>query len=242
MARAGAIVTQIQAELQAAADPQIAAHSAGFFQAVPGGYGARDQFLGIRVPLVRRVIGPHKKTAQVTDATHLLHSAWHEERMAGVLLLVALFERRQPDCKGAVFEAYIKYHQQINNWDLIDVSAPKIVGPWLFRRDRDLLYQWIDSASVWQRRIAILAAFYFVHQHEYQDMLALCENRLADRHDLIHKATGWMLREIGKRDQAQLEYFLKQHAARMPRTMLRYAIEKLPSKERQVWLQTPRQP
>ncbi len=183
-----------------------------------------ERFLGIRVPALRKVVRQHVDLS-LADVEKLLSSSWHEERLAALLLLVHRY-RSDPD---AVYALYLRNISRINNWDLVDSSAPHIVGAHLFTRDRSLLYTLAHSSSVWERRIAILATQHFIRNGQFADTLALARVLIGDPHDLIHKATGWMLREVANRDRGAVEAFLEEHAAHMPRTMLRYAIEKFPA-------------
>lgn len=226
----------IRARLRGLADPAIAAHSTRFFKALPGEYGEGDRFLGIRVPALRTLARAYGDCAPGT-ALALLRSPWHEERLLALLLLVARFERGTDSERRSIYREYLAaLERRVNNWDLIDTSAPAIVGGYLEKRSRRPLYSLARSRNVWKRRAAVLATFRFIKHGSYDDTLALAERLLDDEHDLIHKATGWMLREIGKRDRAALEGFLARHRARMPRTMLRYALEKLPAAARRRYL------
>jgi 3-methyladenine DNA glycosylase AlkD len=166
----------------------------------------------------------------------LLKSKWHEERLLALVILVEQYIRGDEELRGAIYKLYLASTENINNWDLVDCSAPQIVGGQLEQRSRKPLYRLVKSKSVWERRIAILATYHFIRLGEFDDTFALTESLLGDKHDLIHKAAGWMLREVGKRDRAALEKFLRKHAARMPRTMLRYAIERFPKKMRRKYL------
>jgi 3-methyladenine DNA glycosylase AlkD len=227
--------TPLLARLEALADPAQAVFSQRFFKTGPGQYGAGDQFLGIRVPAVRRLVREFRATP-LADAVTLLASPWHEARLLGLLLMVERYGRGDAAERQSVYDAYLGHTARINNWDLVDVSAPNIVGRHLLDRDRGLLDRLAASASLWERRIALLATHAFIRNGEFADTLALCERLLDDRADLIHKAAGWMLREVGKRDGAVLAGFLDRHAAGMPRTMLRYAIERLPPVRRHHYL------
>jgi 3-methyladenine DNA glycosylase AlkD len=166
----------------------------------------------------------------------LLRSPWHEERLLALLLLVQNFERGNDARRKQVFGLYLRSTKHINNWDLVDLTAPRIVGPFLDNGSRALLYRLVRSKSLWERRIAILATFHFIRQGDLADALVLSEQLLEDDHDLMHKAVGWMLREVGKKDVAALEGFLRRHHRTMPRTMLRYAIERFPEAKRRKYL------
>ena len=209
------------------ADPARGKLLLGFFKTGPGEYGEGDRFLGLRVPDVRRVAREFR-TLPLTDIRKLLASKWHEERLLALVILVHQYERGD-NCE-AIYRLYLASTKHINNWDLVDVSAPRIVGAHLSDRDRAPLYRLARSKSLWERRIALLAA------GKFEDIYAIVEIVLNDSHDLIHKAAGWMLREAGKRDRAALEKFLQKHGRRMPRTMLRYAIERFPAALRKRYL------
>jgi 3-methyladenine DNA glycosylase AlkD len=213
----------------------------GFFKTGPGEYGEGDQFIGVRVPVVRRLVREYRGLA-LADACEMLHSPIHEERLLALLMLVDAYDRGTESERAAIFRLSLDNTAHINNWDLVDGSAPGIVGRYLEARSRKVLFELARSPDLWKRRIAVLAAFRFIRRNEFAEILRLAEMLLQDRHDLIHKAVGWMLREAGKRDVAILHGFLDKHAARMPRTMLRYAIEKLPAAERRRWLDAGREP
>ncbi len=225
----------IRQKLRALADPQQAAHARRFFRTGPGEYGEGDRFLGIRVPELRHLARVWARLPRRSTLS-LLHSPWHEERLLALLILVGQYQRGSDAERKAIYRLYLDSTDHINNWDLVDVSAPHIVGVWLWQRPRKALERLAASDSLWERRIAVLATFHFIRQGDFADTLRLCARLLDDPHDLIHKACGWMLREVGKRDQAALEDFLRRYHGRMPRTMLRYAIERLPETHRQAWL------
>jgi 3-methyladenine DNA glycosylase AlkD len=205
-------------------DPEQARVAQRFFKTAPGEYGAGDRFLGIRVPVLRRLAREHQGLS-LDQATGLLQSPWHEERLLALLILVRQYSRGTPAQREAIYRRYLAHTDRINNWDLVDCSAEYIVGPHLLERDRAPLGRLATSRDVWERRIAVLATFHYLKRGDFGETFRIAHLLLDDRHDLIHKAVGWMLREIGKRDRAVLERFLSRHAARMPRTMLRYAIE-----------------
>jgi 3-methyladenine DNA glycosylase AlkD len=222
--------------LKSLADADIAEHSQRFFKTGPGEYGEGDIFLGIRVPVLRQQI-KHFKDISLDDAEKLLHSPYHEVRLFILLVLVKQFEKGMVSQQEAIYELYMRSAKYINNWDLVDSSAPYISGPWLFNHERSILYKFVKSPLLWERRIAVLSSFYFIKQNDFADTLALCEALLDDPEDLMHKASGWMLRELGKRDEELMEGFLLQHYSKMPRTMLRYAIEKLTPERRKQYLE-----
>ncbi len=226
---------QIRDAVRSLANAEIAAHSRRFFRTAPGEYGAGDHFLGIRFPELRRIARTFRK-ASLGVIAGFLKSRWHEERLLAVIMLVEQFERGDDRRREAIYTLYCDHLRFINNWDIVDASAPRIVGPYLEKRDRSRLLAWARSPDLWERRIAIMAAFHFIRLGDFTDTLALAKLLLHDSEDLIHKAVGWMLREVGNRDRAVEEAFLDKRADEMPRTMLRYAIEKFPEAERKAWL------
>jgi len=226
---------QIVAYLRSLGNAEIAEHSQRFFKTGEGEYGYGDQFLGIRVPVIRKAVRQYRDT-RLDTAEELRHSEFHEVRLFALILLVSIYSSADEDEKDQVFQCYLNNSRYINNWDLVDTSAPHIVGVHLAERDRTLLYELVESDSLWERRIAVLATFHFIRNGEFEDALRLCELLLNDREDLIHKASGWMLREIGKRDKEVEIAFLDRHCGSMPRTMLRYAIEKFSKDERRYYM------
>jgi 3-methyladenine DNA glycosylase AlkD len=218
----------IRLELQAVADPEKAKLLMRFFKTGRGEYGEGDRFLGIVMPKVRMIVKAHRQASN-DDILSLLHSEYHEERMTALLLLVEQYRRGDESRKQAIYNLYLANTAWINNWDLVDLTAPHIVGAQLFGKDAKILKTLARSKDLWERRIAILSTFYFISQRECQEALKIAEILLHDPHDLIHKAVGWMLREVGKRCSMDQECeFLEAHAATMPRTMLRYSIERFP--------------
>ena len=233
---ARASAAAIRARLRALADPVIAAHSARFFKSGPGEYGAGDRFLGVRVPDVRRVAREFR-AAPLGAALALLRSPLHEERLLALVLLVERFERGDESERARIYAQFRNHTPRyVNNWDLVDTAAYRIVGAYLEARDRGPLYELARSRSIWERRVAIVATFGYIKKGAFDDTLAIARVLLRDRDDLIHKAAGWMLREVGNRDRVELERFLRAHHAAMPRTMLRYAIEKLTKRRRLAYL------
>lgn len=217
-------------------NPRIAAGARRFFKTGKGEYGEGDKFLGIRVPVFRRLCR-ECRGAPLRIALDLLTSPFHEIRLLALLMLVDRYERsRSSGEREAIYRAYLRHAARINNWDLVDCSAPKIVGAHLLERDRAPLYRLARSKCLWERRIAVIATFAFIRNGDFSDTLRIAELLLRDGEDLIHKAAGWMLREVGNRDPAALRRFLARHAREMPRVMLRYAVEKLPPDERRAWL------
>lgn len=214
-------------ELESLADPQAAVQLQRFFKTGKGEYAEGDRFLGIKVPVTRRVV---RQYTDLPDAEirKLLSSAWHEARLAALLIMVRACRAADSARRERLFRLYLANTACINNWDLVDLSAESIVGGTLGPGHHPLLTRLARSASVWERRIAIMATFNFIKQGYLSETTRLARVLLHDRHDLIHKAVGWMLREAAKRDQAVAEAFLAEHCREMPRTMLRYAIEKFP--------------
>jgi 3-methyladenine DNA glycosylase AlkD len=221
----------IERRLRALRDPLIATHHLRFFKCGPGEYGEGDAFLGIMVPALR-TLSKELTPAPVAEAFEVLRSKWHEARLLALMILVRKYERGDEAMREEIYRRYLANTDRINNWDLVDCSAPAVVGAYLLGRDRAPLYKLARSTSLWERRIAIISTQYFIRQGDFDDTLRIAEILLDDRQDLIHKATGWMLREAGKRHQPVLERFLRKHARRMPRTMLRYAIERFPAELR----------
>ncbi|MCB1208839.1 MAG: DNA alkylation repair protein [Verrucomicrobiales bacterium] len=235
MADQGALTT-LRESLRDIADPIRAKSSQRFFKTDAGQYGEGDVFLGISVPEVRSFVRDTDVLNEAEVLT-LVRSDFHEERMLGLYALVRRFERGDASTRQHVFDLYLANTRWINNWDLVDTTAPNIVGEWLLDHDRAILCRLAASKVLWERRIAVLATLTFIRRRQFSDTLQLVTRLLHDPHDLMHKACGWMLREIGKRDLAGLRSFLARHAAQMPRTMLRYAIERLGAEERNAWLQ-----
>ena len=225
----------IQKRLKALGSKKIAATSQRFFKTGPGEYGEGDKFIGIRVPVLRKLIKDYLDLP-IKEIILLLQSPVHEERLFALLLLVQISSKADEALKKSIYELYLKSTEFINNWDLVDSSAEHIVGAYLKDKSRAPLYRLAKSTDLWERRIAIMATFHFIKQKDFSDTLKIAKILLFDRHDLIHKAVGWMLREIGKRDLCAEEEFLKQHYKNMPRTMLRYAIEKFPEPKRKKYL------
>jgi 3-methyladenine DNA glycosylase AlkD len=225
----------MQAKLRAFASEENARIAQWFFKTGPGEYGEGDQFIGVRAPDLRR-LAKELKATPVDEVLQLLQSPIHEDRSLALLILVQAFTKGDAATKQRIYEAYLQHTDFINNWDLVDVSAPHIVGAYLFDKSRQPLYKLVKSSSLWERRISIISTQHFIRQNDFADTLQIAERLLHDRHDLIHKAVGWMLREIGNRDLATEEAFLREHYQTMPRTMLRYAIEKFPEPKRQAYL------
>lgn len=229
----------LKAELKGLADEKKAAGYSRFFKTAPGEYGHGDRFYGITVPVQRKLA---KKYQGLTfqELSRLLSSKIHEERFLALAILVLNFQKAEKSAaspeKERIYTYYLDHVEFINNWDLVDTSAPHIVGTYLLGKDRGVLYEFARSNHLWKKRISILSTLAFIRAGEFQDTIDIAKILLKDEHDLIHKAVGWMLREMGIRNKKLLQAFLKDHLSQMPRTMLRYAIEKFPEKERKAFL------
>lgn len=206
-----------------------------FFKTGPGQYGEGDRFLGLTVPQTRTLAKTCGDLAQ-KEVDQLMHSPWHEERLLALFILIAQFKKGSQQRKKEIYHYYLDSTQWINNWDLVDTSARDVVGVYLLDRPRDVLFELARSKSLWERRIAIIATFAFIRGEQYQDSMKLVELLMLDTHDLMHKACGWVLREIGKKNVQVLKNFLQRHYRHMPRTMLRYAIERFPEEVRKKYL------
>lgn len=226
-----AMLTEIRTEIRKAADTQKAALLGRFFKTGPGEYAEGDRFIGGTVPQLRRIVRMYR-TCPLREIEVLIKSRVHEERFIALQLLVDQFGRGDSAQRKKIFACYIRNIRSVNNWDLVDGSAPHIIGAFLLESDRALLYEYAQSNDLWKRRIAIIATFTFIRAGDLRDTLAIATILLHDEHDLIHKAVGWMLREAEKKDPRAIRTFLDAHAATMPRTMLRYAIERFPERER----------
>jgi 3-methyladenine DNA glycosylase AlkD len=227
--------SQIRAALKRHADPRQASILQRFFKTGPGEYGEGDTFIGVKVPQVRSVARAFR-SAPLNTAIELLKSPIHEERLLALLLLVEQYDKGDEEQRSTIFNVYIRQTKFINNWDLVDLSAPQIVGRHLEARDRSVLVRLSKSKSLWERRIGIMATFWFIKKGDFADAIMISEILLKGSNDLIHKAVGWMLRETGKRNITAEEEFLKKYYKDMPRTMLRYAIERFPEEKRQAYL------
>ena len=225
----------IRARLRSHAVPANVAILQRFFKTGPGEYGEGDRFIGVKVPGLRAVCRDCRGVS-FDVVCEVLHSKIHEERLLALLILVDLFERGDEATQKRVYDTYLTDTAFINNWDLVDASAAQIVGGWLHTRSRSPLVRLAKSRSLWERRIAMVATFYYIRRGEFADTFRIADLLLKDDHDLIHKAVGWMLREVGKRDGAALRAFLAGRYETMPRTMLRYAIEKFGEAERRRYL------
>lgn len=229
----------VQRELKKLSSPAKAKSSAWFYKTDKGQYGHGDRFIGVTVPEQHKVARQFQDLP-LNDILALLKSPVHEHRLTALFLLVALYGRSELKKKQVIVKAYLANRKFVNNWDLVDSSAPQILGNWLLKHPRSILYTLACSKNLWDKRIAIVATQAFIHNGEFHDTLKISELLLKDTHDLIHKATGWMLREVGNKNKKTLIQFLQKHSKHMPRTMLRYAIEKFPQTERQQYLQKKR--
>lgn len=228
-------LNELQIEIKKNANPRQAIVLQRFFKTGPGEYGEGDVFYGIMVP-VQRTLARKYKGLSLMDIKKLLDSPIHEERLIGLMILVEQVRKGNDKIKEDVFNFYHQNRKRINNWDLVDLTADRISGAYLFDKDKSLLFKLAESDYIWERRIAIMSTFHFIKNNSFEAALGISEKLLYDKHDLIHKAVGWMLREIGKRDLKTEEEFLLKHYKKMPRTMLRYAIEKFPENKRQAYL------
>ncbi len=230
------MIRKLKKDLQSLADSKKARIHNRFFKTGKGEYGEGDIFLGIPVPKLRAVAKKYK-TLSLDDLQKLLDSKIHQYRQAALYILIDQFSREKEETRrGEIATFYLRNTKGINNWDLVDISAPKILGDYLLDKNREVLYKLARSEDLWERRIAILSTFAFIREEQFDDTLKIAEILLNDDHDLIHKAVGWMLREAGKKDLSVLKKFLDRHVLEMPRTMLRYSIEKLPEKQRKFYL------
>jgi 3-methyladenine DNA glycosylase AlkD len=231
-----ATIADVRRELASLADPGRAQAVSRYLQMIPGGYGEGDRAIGVSVPDQRRVAGRYWRDLSVAETVKLLMSGVHEERLTSLFMLVRKFAKGDEHEQGDIFSIVLANSGRINNWDLVDSSAPYIVGPWLIGKDRNVLDRLAGSSLVWDRRIAIMATLAFIKAGDFDWTFRISERLLHDPHDLIHKAVGWMLREVGNRDRAAEEEFLTRRYRVMPRVMLRYAIEKFEPQRRWEYL------
>jgi len=230
------MIEKLKKDLQNLADPEKTRIHHRFFKTGKGEYGEGDVFLGIPVPQLR-VVAKKYKTLSLNNLRNLLNSKIHQYRQVALYILVDQFEKEKEESqKKKIATFYLQNMKGVNNWDLVDLSAPKILGGYLLNKDRQVLYKLARSKNLWEKRIAILSTLAFIREEQFDDTLKISEILLDDDHDLIHKAVGWMLREAGKKDLSVLKKFLDRHVSEMPRTMLRYSIEKLSEKQRQAYL------
>ena len=230
-------VKKIRKKLKEIGNEEKAKKHQSFFKTGPGEYGEGDIFVGVIVPELRRLAKEYK-TIGINEIKQLLKSKIHEERLLSLFLLIHRYSKGDEPEKKRIYELYLKNTKFINNWDLVDSSAGQIAGAFLFDKSKNPLYDLVKSENLWERRISIISTFYFIKHNQFSDTLKISKVLLSDKEDLIHKAVGWMLREVGKRDISVEENFLKKHYKNMPRTMLRYAIEKFPESKRQRYLKS----
>ncbi len=231
----------VQQAIRSEANAEKAVGHQRFFKTGKGEYGEGDTFLGLTVPQLRIITKKFRDVSR-SEIKMLLASEFHEERLAGLLILVDQFQRGDAVEQESIATFYLAQTKAINNWDLVDSSADKILGAFLYEKDVSILFDLARSHNLWEQRIAIVATYYFIRKNKFDTTLQLAEIFLCHPHDLIHKAVGWMLREVGKRDLQTLEVFLKKHAHTMPRTMLRYAIEKMDERKRKLYMGLPSPP
>jgi 3-methyladenine DNA glycosylase AlkD len=225
----------LKSALKMSANPEKAKNLERYFKTGPGEYGEGDIFLGITVPVLR-IIAKQNMDLNLDELRELITSPIHEERLSALMILVHRFPKSSRDEKEKIFRFYLSNTKNINNWDLVDLSAPQIVGGYLIDTDKKILKKLASSNNLWEKRIAALATFQFIKNNQFDTAFIIAKKLLSDEHDLIHKAVGWMLKEIGKRDLKIEEAFLKENYKLMPRTMLRYAIEKFPERKRKAYL------
>lgn len=230
------LLAKLKKELEKCANKRKAKGYSWFFKTGKGQYGQGDVFIGITVPQQRKIAKKYSDIS-LSELAQLLKSVIHEHRLTALLVLAEKYKKANTAEKRKIFNFYIKNIQYVNNWDLVDLSAPSIVGEQLQNTDKTLLYALAKSQNLWKRRIAIIATLAFIRKNKFGHTLKISKLLLKDRHDLIHKAVGWMLREVGKRDEKKLEKFLLIHCAKMPRIALRYAIERFNEKQKRHWLQ-----
>jgi 3-methyladenine DNA glycosylase AlkD len=225
----------IREQLQKLGTKERAEVSQRFFKTGPGEYGEGDVFLGVRVPELRKLAKRHQDLT-IKRVERLLNSTLHEERLLALLILVLKFKKGNESERKAIYSLYLNNTRFVNNWDLVDTSAEHILGAFLLDRSKEPLYGLARSTNLWERRISIMSTFHFIKKGSFFETLRISKMLLTDEEDLIHKAVGWMLREVGKREMLKEEKFLKKHYKKMPRTMLRYAIERFPESKRQGYL------
>jgi len=230
--------TDVQKDLKKISSKKRKEANEWFFKTGKGEYGHGDKFIGVSMPKAR-VIAKKYINLPIPEIKKLLSSKIHEERMTALIILSYKFEKGDRKLQKKIYDFYLRNIKYINNWDLVDVTVNKIVGAYLWgsnKKDRKILYSFARSKNMWERRIAIVATSYFIYQDDFDDTLKIAKILLNDEEDLLHKAVGWMLREVGKRNQKSEEAFLKKHYKKMPRTMLRYAIERFPEPKRKAYL------
>jgi 3-methyladenine DNA glycosylase AlkD len=230
------MLEKLKKEFSKLANPDKARNLEKYFKTGKGEYAEGDKFLGIVVPEQRKLVKKYAALLSLEEIQELLNTKIHEYRLTALLILVKQYQKADEKIKKQIFDFYLKNTKNINNWDLVDLSSRDIVGNYLLDKDKSILYQLANSKDLWEKRIAIISTSEFIRKSQFDDTIKISEILLKDKHDLIHKAVGWMLREVGKRNQEILESFLKKHHKIMPRTMLRYAIEKFPENKRKAFL------
>jgi 3-methyladenine DNA glycosylase AlkD len=228
-------LNELKKTVKKLANPAQAKILSRFFKTGEGEYGEGDKFLGIKVP-ISRAIAKQFNDLSLEEIQEVIKSSIHEERLIALFILTEQFRKADEPKKKIIFNFYLKNTKRVNNWDLVDLSAEKIIGAYLMDKDKKVLFKLAKSKNLWERRIAIMSTFHFIRNGFYETTLEIADLLLKDEHDLIHKAVGWMLREIGNRNLAVEEKYLKNNYKTMPRTMLRYAIEKFPEQKRQSYL------
>jgi len=229
-------ISELRSMMKTLADRKVAETMQWFFKTRKGDYGEGDIFIGLKVPIQRKLASEFKDLS-LDEIKELLISSIHEERLISLFILIDKYQKTDEKGKKVIFKFYLKHRKDINNWDLVDISAPKIIGRYLLEKDKSILFKFAVSKNLWERRIAILSTQEFIKNNNYKPTLQLAKMLIKDKQDLIHKAVGWMLREVGKKDITLEENFLKVHYKEMPRTMLRYAIERFPETKRKKYLQ-----
>jgi 3-methyladenine DNA glycosylase AlkD len=235
LSKKASILDNVKADLQTLADPEKAKILSRFFKTGKGQYGEGDVFLGIVVPK-QRTVAKKYSGLPLRDIGRLLTGEIHEHRLVALIILANAYKNADTEDRERIVDFYLKQARNINNWDLVDLSAPNILGEYLLDKDRTVLYRLAGSKNLWERRMAIMSTFAFIRKNDFKDTLRISGLLLRDSHDLIHKAVGWMLREVGKRDLKTEEDFLERHHRLMPRTMLRYAIERFGAEKRKIFL------
>lgn len=230
---------EIIKDLKTVSSKEKAKANAWFFKTGKGEYGEGDKFIGVKVPDQRKVAKKFLSNSELSDILKLLESSIHEHRLTALFLLVGKYEKAKDEqVKREIVDFYLKHIEHVNNWDLVDSSAHKILGPWLIdKKDRSILYELAKSGNLWKERVAVIATFAFIYKNDFADSLKIAEALIEHEHDLIHKAVGWMLREVGKKNEKVEKEFIKKHYKTMPRTMLRYAIEKFDKETRKKYLE-----
>ncbi|MDQ6632872.1 MAG: DNA alkylation repair protein [Verrucomicrobiota bacterium] len=228
-------IAEIEKELNELANAETATFLQKFFKTGRGEYGAGDLFRGVRVPVLRKLAAKYQNIS-LAESKRLLQSQFHEDRLLALFFMVRLFAKSNEAARKDIYRLYLNNARFINNWDLVDSSAEHIVGAYLNDKNRAPLHRLAESANLWKRRIAVMATFHFIKHGDFNETLTIAEKLLTDKEDLIHKATGWMLREVGNRDLKAEKTFINQYYRKMPRTMLRYAVEKFPEAERQKYI------